>query len=139
MVATILKDKSLKTKEQVLVLAENILATNISINDVVSYALEAKDSETANCIEALEFVTKQQANCLSNDHFNFVVNCLNHKAPRIKWESAKVIGNTAFNHQNQLEKALVHLLLNTEHEGTVVRWSAAFAIGEIYKLNSGFN
>lgn len=74
MVATILKDKSLKTKEQVLALAENILATNISINDVVSYALEAKDSETANCIEALEFVTKKQANSLSNDHFNFVVN-----------------------------------------------------------------
>lgn len=139
MLTTILKNKNLKAKEQVLVLAENILLTKISINDVVSYALNAKDAEKANCVEALEFVTKQQPNCLTEDAFNFIVDSLNHKAPRIKWESAKIIGNTISYHQNQIEKALVHLLLNTEHEGTVVRWSAAFALTEIYKLNSVFN
>ncbi len=37
------------------------------------------------------------------------------------------------------EKAVEPLLKNARHEGTVVRWSAAFALGEILKLRTGIN
>ena len=31
------------------------------------------------------------------------------------------------------------MLANSEHTGTVVRWAAAFALGEIIKINTTFN
>ncbi len=68
--------------------------------------------------------------------FTFVTNTLTEKAPRIKWESAKVIGNTAQLFPAHLDLAITNLIANTEHEGTVVRWSAAFALGEILKLQT---
>jgi len=36
---------------------------------------------------------------------------------------------------NETEKAIAGLLENTKDKGTVVRWSAAFALGEIAKNN----
>ena len=36
-------------------------------------------------------------------------------------------------------KYIKNLLVNTEYEGTVVRWAAAFALGEIIKLNTKIN
>jgi HEAT repeat protein len=50
-----------------------------------------------------------------------------------------VIGNVCKNFASDLETAIVNLLDNTEHEGTVVRWSAAFALGEILKLKTSHN
>ncbi|GDX53125.1 hypothetical protein LBMAG27_21720 [Bacteroidota bacterium] len=69
----------------------------------------------------------------------FVSKALAEKAPRIKWESAKVIGNIAHQFPAKLEGAIKNLLVNTEHEGTVVRWSAAFGLGEILKLKTRYN
>jgi hypothetical protein len=61
------------------------------------------------------------------------------KAPRVKWESAKVIGNIAYLYPDKLDKAIGNLLTNSEFSGTVVRWSAAFALGEIVKLKTKRN
>jgi hypothetical protein len=47
-----------------------------------------------------------------------------------------VIGNVARLFPENLETAINNLLVNTEHEGTVVRWAAAFALGEIIKTKA---
>jgi HEAT repeat protein len=64
---------------------------------------------------------------------------LTEKAPRVKWESAKVIGNIAHLYPDKLDDAIKNLLTNTEYDGTVVRWSAAFALGQIIKLKTKRN
>jgi HEAT repeat protein len=64
---------------------------------------------------------------------------LTEKAPRIKWESAKVVGNIAHLYPDKLDEAIKNLLINSEHTGTVVRWSAAFALGQIIKLRTSRN
>lgn len=69
----------------------------------------------------------------------FVTQNLTSKAPRIKWEFARTIGNIAHLFPKNLKPAINNLLLNTSHPGTVVRWSAAFALGQIVKLNSSEN
>ncbi|MBX7181703.1 MAG: hypothetical protein K1X82_06305 [Bacteroidia bacterium] len=84
----------------------------------------------------MELATQKQPELLSIAGFEFVVNQLTAKAPRIKWESAKVIANTAQNFVNQLDKAIVNLLDNAEHTGTVVRWSAATALIAIAALKT---
>jgi HEAT repeat protein len=63
--------------------------------------------------------------------FDFAVKCLGDKAPRVKWEAAKVIGNIAGLYKTKLDDAINGLLVNTEHSGTVVRWSAAYALSKI--------
>jgi hypothetical protein len=103
---------------------------------LIQFAETAKDTHKANCIEALEFATKQKPTVLDATCFQFVVQALTSKAPRIKWESAKVIGNTAHLFTDRLDDAITNLLDNSKHEGTVVRWSAAFALGEILKLKT---
>lgn len=69
----------------------------------------------------------------------FVTDTLLEKAPRVKWESAKVIGNIAHLFPAKLDRAISNLLSNSEHEGTVVRWSTAYALGEILKLKTKYN
>lgn len=135
-ISTLLSDKSLKPKEKTEALSRLLLGRKISCTDLVSFCARAKDPAIATCIEAIEFASRKEAELVDAKVFAFVTGMLGAKAPRIKWESAKVIGNTARLHLKKLDEAIAALLVNTEHEGTVVRWSAAFALGEIFKLKT---
>ena len=132
----ILNNKSKKPKERISELAEGVINRSINIDELIEFALKSKDPIKASCIEALEYASKKHPELINRRAFDFAINSLQEKAPRIKWESAKVIGNTVSLFANDLDKALHNLLENTEHEGTVVRWSAAFALGEILKLKT---
>ena len=74
---------------------------------------------------AMEFVTKIQPANSSELWMDFATESLQEKSPRIKWESAKVIGNIVHLYPSKIDTALISLLANAEHEGIVVRWSAA--------------
>jgi HEAT repeat protein len=137
--ADLFNDKSIQGKVKTEMLSKSLLSKEITISDLIAFAKTQKDSPKATCIEALEFLTKQQPGSLEKEHFAFIVESLKEKAPRLKWESAMVIANTAQLHQKALDKSIVNLLENTEHTGTVVRWSAALALGEILKLKTTFN
>jgi HEAT repeat protein len=135
----LLKDKGLGAKERTETLSTWLLTHKINVGELISYAKDAKDSPKATCIEALEFATLQKPSLANKDVLEFVTQSLTEKAPRVKWESAKVIGNIAHLFPTKLDKAMDNLLLNSKHEGTVVRWSAAFALGEILKLKTNLN
>lgn len=111
----------------------------ISTEALTAFAEKAKDPAKTTCIEALEFATKQKPAIADKKCFLFVSTALTAKAPRVKWESARVIGNVAHLFPDNLDEAIKNLLVNSEHEGTVVRWSAAFALGEILKLRTKYN
>lgn len=135
----IINNKALKPKEKTQILCNWILSNASESNKLLQYSANCKDALKATCIEAFEMATKTKPEIVSSTSFNFFVNCLNEKAPRIKWESARVIGNIAAYHKNNLDDAAINLIQNAEHTGTVVRWSAAFALGEILKLNTSLN
>jgi len=135
----LLKDKAIKPKEKTETISKWILEGSLPTDELMGYAEKAKDPEKATCIEALEFSTKQKPAVADETVLTFVTHTLTEKAPRIKWESAKVIGNIAHLFPKQLDKPVANLLINTKHEGTVVRWSAAFALGEILKLKTAQN
>ena len=135
----IFSDKTLKQKAKVEIISTLVLDKNISIAQLLSFAEKANDTEKATCIESLEFATKQNAGIATEKWLKFVTASLANKAPRVKWESAKVIGNIAHLFPTKLDKAIGNLLTNSENEGTVVRWAVAFALGEILKLNTKLN
>jgi HEAT repeat protein len=135
----LLNDKSIKPKKKTEQLSQWLLEKKVSVDDLTMFAETAKDPAKATCIEALEFATQKQPAIVGKKAFQFVTQALTAKAPRVKWESAKVIGNTAHLFTDKLDEPLKNLLDNSEHEGTVVRWSAAFALGQILKLKTKHN
>lgn len=135
----LLNDKTIKSKEKTETISKWILDNSLPIDELIAFAEKQKDPVKATCIEAIEYATQQNPNISDETVLVFVTQMLTEKAPRIKWESAKVIGNIAHLFPAKLEKSIANLLANTENEGTVVRWSAAFALGEILKLKTKDN
>ncbi len=135
----LLNDKGKKSKEKTETISKWLLDEKISADELIGFAGSSKDPIKATCIEAIEFVTKTNPSVADESVLDFVSKTLKEKAPRIKWESARVIGNIAHLFPDQLENAIKNLLTNSEHEGTVVRWSAAFALGQILKLKTKHN
>jgi HEAT repeat protein len=70
---------------------------------------------------------------------DYVTKALRDEVPRVKWESAKVIGNIAKLFPTNLDKSINNLLPNAKNEGTVVRWATAYALAEILSLKTESN
>ena len=137
--AELLTDKTKKAKEKVETISKWLLDSSLPTDELLAFAENAKDPEKATCIEAIEFATRQNAKIADETVFAFVTKTLTENAPRVKWESAKVVGNIAHLFPTKLSKAISNLLTNSEYDGTVVRWAAAFALGEILKLKTIHN
>lgn len=135
----LLKDKTIKPKEKTEKLSKWIFDGELSVGELLSFAEGQKDPAKATCIEAIEYATKQEPKLGDESVLKFVTQTLTAKAPRVKWESAKVVGNIAHLFPKKLDDAITNLLTNTEHTGTVVRWSSAYALGEILKLKTEHN
>jgi hypothetical protein len=138
-IQAVLTDKQLKAKAKVLLLSERLLQEQVSCADLIKAAKTSDDAGRGTCIESIEFATKSKPELASLDCLKFVTESLLDKAPRVKWESAKVIKNIGHCYPDKLDKAISNLLINSEFSGTVVRWSAALALGEILKLKGKQN
>lgn len=138
-IEALLKDKEIKPKEKTTMISNWLLQESLPIDELIAFAEKQKDSIKATCIEAAEYATKENPTISTENLFDFACVSLTQKAPRLKWESAKVIGNIARLYPEKLKDAINNLIENTNHEGTVVRWSAAFALGEILKLQTKHN
>lgn len=90
------------------------------------------DVEKGILMEALEFATDVDPE-VAEPVFDVVLECLSCEAPKVKWEAARVVGNIAHRFPDKASRSVPKLLENTKHKGTVVRWSAAYALGEIIK------
>ncbi len=135
----LINDKNVKPKEKTEMLCKWIVDNPEKMNDIIAFAKTSKYPIKATCIEAFEFATKSDSTIASLTLLDFVTKTLSEKAPRVKWESAKVVGNIAQLFPGKLDEAIKNLLVNSEHSGTVVRWSAAYALGEIIKMKTAHN
>lgn len=138
-VESILKDKAIKAKDKTVQFSQLLLQGKLLSNELIQAAKSQNDADRATIIEALEFATKTKPGILTDKDFDFVVNSLADPAPRVKWESAKVIGNCVQTFPTKLKKAIPSLLENSEHKGTVVRWSAAYALSAIIQCKTSLN
>lgn len=139
MIDALFQNKGLKPKARTEQLSQLLLHKTITVVDLIEYARAAKHSPKATCIEALELATRQDPMLADATLWLLACDSLSSTAPRVKWESAKVIGNIAHRFSQQVDEAIVPLLINAEHTGTVVRWSAAFALCAIVRLKTSRN
>ena len=138
-VEELLSDKTKKAKEKVETISKWLLDGLLLTNELIVLAEGSKDREKGTCIEAIEFATRQNATIADENILAFVTKTLTETAPRVKWESAKVVGNIAKLFPTKLAKPITHLLTNAKDKSTVVRWASAFALGEILKLKTKHN
>jgi hypothetical protein len=122
----IIKSKA-KPKEKVMLLAQKLRLDKKLISEMAKFFDKASDAEKGICIEAVEYITKEDPKfvqpCLA-----FVIEQINHRAPKVKWEASRVVANVAKEFPDEVAKAIPKLLTNTKDDGTVVRWSAALAL-----------
>jgi len=135
----LLKDKTVKGKEKVETLSKAVLDGSLTPAELLDAAMKAKGADSGTCVEAMEFFTRTNPELCSKPCLDFMVVCLEDKAPRVRWEAAKVIGNVVALYATKLEDAISKLLANTEHPGTVVRWSAAYALTKIVEQKTKHN
>ncbi len=133
------KDKSIKLKDRTEQLCRLVAEHGITPDTLMQYAEKAKDTDKATCIESLEYATKTNPGIMTHTALSMVIDSLTATAPRVKWESARVVGNCIHLFPNRVEAAVKNLLDNSEHEGTVVRWSTAFALAQILAMNTSLN
>ncbi|HSC55413.1 MAG TPA: HEAT repeat domain-containing protein [Phnomibacter sp.] len=135
----IFSDKTIKAKGKVSTIGEWLISGQLTIAALIDFAEGQKPVNKAGCIEALEYATKKDPALASEPLLKFVTLALNDAEPRVKWESAKVIGNIAALLPQQISPCIAPLLKNAEHRGTVVRWATAYALAEILKLGTAAN
>jgi hypothetical protein len=135
----IFQDKTIKAKGKVGMIVEWLVTKELPVEELLTYADKQKATDKATCIEAIEYATKKLPAIADESLLSYVTNTLKDEEPRIKWESAKVIGNIAKLFPTQLDKAITNLLPNAANAGTVVRWATAYALAEILKLKTDHN
>ncbi len=121
-----------KPKEKVSLLAKKIREDETLIPQLLECFQAGSAGERGHCMEALEFVSQGKDDVVL-PYLDFVVRHLHDSAPRVKWEAAKIIGNVAKRFSDRVATAVPKLWENTKDPGTVVRWSAAYALTEIVK------
>jgi hypothetical protein len=139
MLEAVLFDTTLKAKGKAEAISRMLITGEVNIAEVLAAAETAKGSARGTCIEAIEFATKTKPAIATLECLEFLTETLLDKAPRVRWESARTIANIAHLYPDKLDAAVCNLLINSEFPGTVVRWSAALALGEIIKLQTNLN
>jgi hypothetical protein len=130
----ILQDKTLKGKAKCILISNGLLEKKLLPAELAQVAATLKEVDVANCLEGLELATKTKPELAGAKGIEFAISKLPAKAPRVKWEAARVVANCIHLHPVYAEKAALPLLQNTEHTGTVVRWSTALALAQIIQL-----
>lgn len=124
-----------KPKEKQEQLSEALKSGLVSIQNLIAYYQSAKDAQKGTLLSSLTQVTKENPD-FAEDHIDFVTSQIAHKAPRVKWESSEIIANIAEKYPEKAVLAIPNLIGNISNEGTVVRWSTAYALTAIAKCNN---
>lgn len=67
-------------------------------------------------------------------YIDFLAAHVNNRLPRVKWGVPEAIGNLAKDYPVEAAKAIPNLLKNTTNDKentTVIKWCAAYALGQI--------
>lgn len=128
--------QKIKPKEKINLLVEALMEEKISLQELLDFYSKTTDSQKGSCLSALAEITKEEPRFVGN-MIDFVIKQLPSKAPRVKWEAGEIIANIAAEYPQQIASSVPELIKNSKQDnGTVVRWSAAFALTEIVRSSS---
>lgn len=107
----VFQDKAIKAKGKVPIIGEWLINNEIPMEELLAYTDKQKATDKATCIEALTYATKKAPTIADENLLHYVTKTLKDNEPRIKWESAKVVGNIVKLFPKQLDKVINNLYL----------------------------
>ena len=136
---SILNDKQHKGKAKVALLSKSFLnGLHESRTTIAAGEITSSTNKTI-LLEALELASQNNPEIIDAKLFDWITASLKEKSPSIKRESARIVANSCHLFSRELHEVIELLLKQAHHEGTVVRWSAAFALSHIVKLKTPAN
>ena len=128
---------NIKPKEKQIKLVEAVLSNHIPIGEFITFFEAASDVDKGTCADAMKHISLAKP-VLLEPYIHILIRYINYPAPRVKWGILETIGNMANDFPKQAAEAIPYLLVNTSNDKkntTVIKWCAAFALGEIAKYN----
>jgi len=124
----------IKPKEKSTMLVTALKSREIPLKELIEFFQRANDSEKGYCISAITQITKNEPEYIKG-YIDFILDQLDHKAPRVKWEAAETVANVSKIFPDKVIKAIPKLIGFSKGDGTVIKWSAAMGITEIARNN----
>jgi hypothetical protein len=121
---------STTAKEKEVALVSLIEEESGQVAPLVERFSSVSSSDQGTILAALESISRQRP-AVVVPHVGFIIDHLDDAPPRVRWEASRVVGNLAGANAPGLRSAVPALLRNARNEGTVVRWSAAFALTQL--------
>ncbi len=134
----ILHSKIKPTDKQIR-LVEGIISGEIPVEKFMDYFVTARGVDKGACADAMKHISLKSPGLLA-PYIDTLIRYVNYPLPRVRWGVPESIGNLAKDYPELVVNAIPSLLKNTTQDktnGTVVRWCAAYALGEIAKNNPG--
>lgn len=76
------------------------------MDELILFANKQNATNKATCMEVFEYATKKTPAIASDNLLKFAIRSLSDEEARVKWESAKVIGNVVKFFPNQLTECI---------------------------------
>jgi hypothetical protein len=135
-ISDFLQNNPLKAKELTELIAQNLLDKTFSILEFLEEMPKLNQSNRGNCMEAITFACSKQPELFNALWVDALLPFLSNEPARVKWECARTIFEIAKHNQADWRKHIEYLLKNAQNEGTVVRWSSAQALVQLYLANT---
>jgi len=121
----------MKSTEKREIIIKALEEKSITIKELKVVLNETKEKKSSVIFEAMEAMTNSDAQIADIEWLNLAVENILSESNSIKREASRIVGNISHKFPDDLGEAIEKLLLNTKDEGTVVRWSSAYALSKI--------
>lgn len=121
-----------KHKEKVTSITKEVLKDKDLVKELFGLLENGSKVERGTAAEVMKFVSQEKPE-LFKSHIDTLVEYIDYDAPRVKWGVPETLGHLAKKYPAEVEKAIPKLMENAKDKSTVIRWCAAFALGEIAK------
>ncbi len=130
----ILDNKSLGPLEKRAEIDEAIRTNLITIKDIHAFSTTLDDKKMAVVLEAMEAVSNRNPEIADLEWLRFAEGFIPAKSNSLKREASRIIGNIAHLFPDDLGVAIPRLIENMSDDGTVVRWSSAYALARVVAI-----
>lgn len=133
-IAGLLNNKAIKSTEKRSIISDAIQLGSLTIQDIQALKGALDDPKMALILEAMEAITGKHPEAADLHWLTFTQAFISSPSNSIKRETSRIVGNIAHLFPNNLEAAIQKLLVNTSEEGSVIRWSSAYALSRIVSI-----
>lgn len=130
----VLGDKTLKGVARRQAAIAEIMSDDNAIAEIEANLPNINEKLLATFLEAVEEITNKKMKPLGVNYLRLAISNVSSDSNSCRREASRIVGNMASDFPTEVSDAIESLIANSKDEGTVVRWSAAYALSRIVVL-----